>query len=178
MIKRDVCKEFVNDILEHLDSLFRKRGFLIIRIDLSERKDRCLVILKSELFQIKLYSAPDEINVLIGTLSAPLTWAHDQDGEKAWYFIRAIVNFLRGDYPTPDWPRKVSWSDMTLDRQMDEMSEMLLTYYEGIEDLFSHGNFEKRRSEYEAYSEVLSEKIRREYEEFARRNQRRYSGSE
>ncbi len=149
-----ICADFHELILKNFTFLFDRWGFEIVTEEVSRFGDRCLIILQSSQMKIKFYQAPDEVNILLGTLSSPSTWDNSQYGEKVWHYIRGVIRYLNNDL-TPIRSNTEKWSDRTIDRQMAELSDMLKQNIAEIDALFQNENFEAKRNDYLQFLDKL-----------------------
>jgi hypothetical protein len=161
------CSEFAAEIRKHFEFLFRDKGF-VIAFEEASGLDRCLLILESGRFRVKLYRAPDEVNLQLGLPSAPSIWGEKQDDKTHWHFLRTIVGFLNQDKEA-GLRVAVPWADRTHAVQMSDLSRILQAHYQEIEELFGQGRFPNIRQEYESYLETLNRAIMQQYKIQTRR---------
>ena len=142
-----LCAEFEVHVLSKFGYLFDNWGFKIVAKKTSRFGDRCLMILQSDQFKIKLYQSPDEVNLLVGTISSPSTWDNSKDGENVWHYIRGVIRYLNNDLSPIDTDAE-KWSERTFDRQTADLAEMLKKNIDKINGLFGINNFDSKKQDY------------------------------
>lgn len=155
----DSCVQFRNQIEEYFEFLFRDQGFEIIHTEDSS-KDRCLIVLESSRFRLKMYWAPDEANILVGNCSAPISWSNTVDGEHQWWFLRGIAGYLDDDLSIADRAWEVTQEELSHKAQLQELATMLENHFDGIDRLFAEGDWESERLAYAEFFVEVDKRIR------------------
>lgn len=146
------CAEFQQEIDKHFRFLLNDKGFKVVRV-LESTRDRCLIVLASDRFQIKIYQTIDEINVLLGDRFASRTWEDTREGEREWYYLYSTSGFLSNNLGAEisDRVRGKQPQDRTHERQFAVLAELLERQFHAIDELFGSGGLERLRPVYEEY---------------------------
>jgi len=137
----DDCSKFESDVKHKFEYLFNNDYEIVHRE--SSSRNRCLIILKSDNMQVKLFRAQDEVNLLVGRVSAPLIWGDKQDGKKEWFYIREVSRFLKNDLDVSKVIHNESKKQVNHEQQLTELSRMLEGNIPEIENLFSKSNYDR-----------------------------------
>jgi len=157
----DICSQFAADVARSFNFLFVQEAFRV-EFHQSGGLDRCMLILGSDKFRIKLYRTVDEVNLQVGSSSAPFTWEEKANGETMWYFLRSIVGFLKKE-SNPVLSDPTAWASRTYEVQMQELAALLHTHYPQVEELFGEGGFDTVRQDYQRYLENVRDAVMKQY---------------
>src|SRR3989304_1139943 len=110
---------FVDAISNYLDFLFAEFGFAVVHQE-DSWGEHGLVILESRSCRLKAVFDRGAIEVFLGRSDAPPTWSSVTEGRRAWFYLRTVVDFLKGrpkrslaELLAEAEPKKLSeWSDL------------------------------------------------------------------
>jgi len=136
----NICPNFLSDVKREFRYLI-SNDYEIVHTESSTR-DRCLIILKSDKLQVKLYRARDEVNLSVGNLSAPWTWGNKQDGKKQWFYLPEITGFLDHDLDVSVRSQNKSENHSNQKQQLINLSRLFKEKLPEIENLFSISEYD------------------------------------
>jgi hypothetical protein len=131
----------------------------------------CVVILEGQHLRIRFQATRDEdLNIMVGDRVAPLGWAEELKGKRVWYYLRGIVGYLSRDLGIGERAVNMTREELAEARAnaASNLSKLLEDHLKAIEDLFSEGQFDHRRGDYEEYLRQADERTRAAYERRAR----------
>ena len=144
----ETCHQLAEIIERNFGPLLDSHELRLIKTD-GERL-RCYQFFESRLFRLKVSLGPDEFNVEVGHADVPLVWDFKGDGERRWYFLREIRDFLNHDEEAKILTKEERLA-RTVQVQVNEQLHWLSENLDDIEDLFGRGGLEARMTEFEAF---------------------------
>lgn len=163
---RDLCKYYIGQLEKDLAFLFEREGFRVTK-KISRGKEHCLVFIESDSLRLKFYIGPDQVDLLAGSPTAPLSWEDKIEGVVQWYSVDLIDRYLRKDSGFQMNPPD-EWRNMTLDQQFHKLTRIITRHYKSIVMIFSENSSIHKKADLDEYLETLIRKARLEYEKLAR----------
>ncbi len=164
------CLDLVQLLKKHYGYLFNQFDFrVILSEDYSGNNERRFVILESNECRIKLSDELGYINIMMGTLSAPLIWEDEVQGVVYWYYLGNVLDFLENkptDYFDMQKQDEILWA-MSVPERFVFWSERLKPVCRKAFDIFRQDAISSR-IELDVYLQAgrseLSKQLR-EYEQ-------------
>jgi len=159
---RNPCLDLHSTIQEHFEFLLSERGYVAVSED-AGGGNGCAIVMEGNSIRVKFYTAQDEpLNVLVGDASAPLGWAEDVNGVKKWHYLTGIAGYLEGDLAIGERVAQMSREEWSRERRNEpkRLSSLLRGHIVEIERLFSDGEFDLIRDDYDHYRQAADVRTR------------------
>ena len=163
---KNACELLLGFFQKELSYLHREDGFQIIE-ERSDRSDYCLVFLESNKFRIKGYMGPDYVDLLFGTLEAPLIWEDKSDGVTHWYSLGILDGYFRG-VKSVQMLTEEEWREKTVEIQIQHFTELMNQHMPAIKNMFGKENSIQGKKNLDEYIKLRQKEARVQYENLAR----------
>lgn len=139
---------FRDSVIQHFGYLLDDHGFEIVYEQESDDA-HALLILGSDKYRLRLIHDRGTIQADVGAADAPSKWIDEHDGERVWFNLYSLAEFLEGRRLTLEEIRAHgrALQSMTMDESAGDLAETLRRIAAEIEELFGAGaNSEQRRA--------------------------------
>lgn len=146
------CSEFFHLVMAEFRFLLEDGGFYIVKRDVAHQGERCLVILASADYQLKLMFDRGALESYIGPVEATRRWENVVDGSVEWYglhnFIEVALDTRRS---TPEEWRILGQKllNMPLDSKIQEVAKLLTPVCQELAAFFREGRLAEIKHELE-----------------------------
>jgi hypothetical protein len=175
-MQSDTCSEVLDAVRHFLDYLFDDFGFVVSAVIPGSGGGRCLIVLSSERCRFRVIFNRGDLEVAVGTLSAPVSWEDKIAGVTQWYYLRGALDYVKNaEHPNlNDLRRPVPF--LTLEQKLAEVAADLKSDCWKVIKLFQKDNFDTRQCELDRYLQEGAEQLQRQLAEWQREQRRRYGG--
>lgn len=162
----DTCSELIDALKHFLDYLFNDFGFVVSAVLPGTGGGRCLVVLSSKQCRLRVIFNRGDLEVAVGTLSAPVSWEDEIAGVTHWYYLRGVLDYVRSaEHPTLDELRRAV-PFLTLEQKLAQVAADMKSDCWKVIQLFQEAGFDTRQRELDRYLQERSEHIRRQLAEW------------
>jgi|CXWK01.1.fsa_nt_gi hypothetical protein len=146
------CRDFFQLVLKELEFLLEDGGFTPVKLDSARQGERCLVILASLDYQLKLIADRGTLESLIGSSEAARGWENIIDGNVEWYGLYNFIEVALDNHrSSPDEWRELGYRlfNMSLNAKMQEVAKLLAPIYRELTYIFHEGRLAEIKHELE-----------------------------
>lgn len=109
--------------------------------------------------KIKVISHRDDLEYRFGSLKAPNMIEDKADGERVWFFVESVRDFLRGRLPVCEDEIFKKTPPVGPSRSFADLCQLVLSLEDGLQNLFDTRNFVGKRAELDNYEKERSAQI-------------------
>jgi hypothetical protein len=165
-MQTDTCTELLDAVRRFLDYLFDEFGFSVMAVKPGSADGRCLIVLSSGQCRFRIIFNRGDLEMAVGSLSAPVSWEDSIAGARQWYYLRSALDYVRGEkYPDLASLRKAV-PFLTLEQKLAQAASDLKPDCCRVIQIFQADTFASRQRELEQFLREQSEHIREQLVEW------------
>jgi len=69
-------------------------GFLVTAVEPASTDARCLIVLSSEHCRFRIIFNRGDLEIAVGSLSAPVSWEDTIAGARQWYYLSSALDYI------------------------------------------------------------------------------------
>ncbi len=146
------CRDFFQLVLNELEFLIEEGGFTPVKLDSAHQGERCLVILASSDYQLKLIADRGTLESLIGSSEAARGWENIIDGNVEWYGLYNFIEVALDNHrSSPNEWRELGYKlfNMPLNAKIQDVAKLLVPIYRELANTFHEGRLAEIKHELE-----------------------------